>query len=267
MKKNRVLLLKPLDWLFNRKIKRYILGVNAIYIVGSKGAGKSTLYALAAEVSKKISQPVYSQYPYEGTYKIPVVEEDQGKLLKSYKNLSNGKVLKSEKWLPHIVYSVDKDWLYTTDFSNSTILLDEARTIYPNRDYKNWSVSDDEFFNFLRKRHVSLFLSSQAHDCVDLNVRRAVDEVWFLWKKTRHSPFTHIEVYESMIVPIENLDKSVKLSWLSKEMHPLDWDICFSMTKKFIFYRPPYYGLFDTDFYYGNQEPSDADEWDMTEFS
>ena len=146
-------LLKPFDWLFNRRLKRYCLGPNAIEIVGARGVGKSTIFALVAEEAKKDGKKVFCQYPYEGCYKIPVIEEDQGHyVIKDRVKLPNGKWFEKKEWIPHIVYVVDKDWLYSTDFSDSVILLDEARTIYPARQYQNWTISDDEFFNFLRQK-------------------------------------------------------------------------------------------------------------------
>lgn len=253
-------LLRPLDFIFNRKLKKYVLGPNAIEVVGTRGVGKSTLFAVVAEQGKKLGKKVYCQYPYEGCYKIPVIEEDQGRyVVKSRRKLSNGKFYEEKEWIPHIVYVVDKDWLYNTDFSDSIILLDEARTIYPARQYMNWTISDDEFFNFLRHLNVTVYLTSQEHDALDLNVRRAVDETWFLYK-VGNSSFTRIEVYSSMTVPMENLQKRVKLRG-QKEMYQLDWDICSSLQRKFIFYRPPYYDLFDTHFYYGNLNEAEAELW------
>jgi len=253
-------LLKPLDWLFNRRLKNYVLGPNAIEIIGDRGVGKSTLFAVVAEMAKKEGKKVYCQYPYEGTYQIPVIKEDQGRMVTKYTNNANGKPYKFQTWIPHEVYTVDKDWLYSTDFSDAVILLDEARTLYPARNYMNWTISDDEFFNFLRHLNVTVYLSSQEHDALDLNVRRAVDETWFLYKKG-NSPFTRIEVYTSMTVPMENLQKAVKLKGL-KEMFQLDWDICSALQRTFLFYRPPYYDLFDTNFYYGDLKPSDVPMWE-----
>lgn len=254
-------LLKPLDLLFNHKIKGYCLGPHAIEVVGSRGAGKSTIYALVAEMAKKQGKKVYCQYPYEGCYKIPVIKEDQGKfVIKNRIRLTNGKWFEEKEWKSHYVYVVDKDWLYSTDFSDCIILLDEARTIYPARQYQNWTISDDEFFNFLRHLNVTVYLSSQEHDALDLNVRRAVDETWFLYKVGKSS-FTHVEVYTSMTVPMENLQKRVKLRG-QKEMYQLDWDICSALQRKFLFYRPPYYDLFDTHYFYGDLKESEAELWD-----
>ncbi len=253
-------LLKPLDFIFNSSLKNYCLGPNAIEVIGQRGVGKSTIYALVSEVAKRAGMKVYCQYPYEGCYQIPVIEEDQGRMLTEYINTVSGKPLKRQTWIPHKVWSVDKDWLYKTDFNNSVVLLDEARTIYPARQYQNWTISDDEFFNFLRHLNVTVFLSSQEHDALDLNVRRAVDETWFLYKNGKSS-FTHIEVYSSMTVPIENLQRRVKLRG-QKEMYQLDWDICSTLQRKFLFYRPPYYDLFDTNFTYGQKLPAEVDTWD-----
>lgn len=255
-------LLKPFDILFNHKIKNYCLGPNAIEIIGSRGVGKSTIYALVAERAKKDGKKVYCQYPYKDCFQIPVIEVDQGRyVIKSRRKLPNGKFFEEKEWLPHIVYQIDKDWLYSTDFTDAVILLDEARTIYPARQFQNWTISDDEFFNFLRHLNVTVYLSSQEYAALDVNVHRAVDEVWFLWKRTKNSPFTHVECYSSMTVPCRNLQKAVQLSWLKGEMNPLDWEICYTLDKKFLFYRPPYYDLFDTNFYYGNLKPADVELW------
>ncbi len=257
-------LLKPLDWLFNRRLQKYCLGPNAVEVVGCRGAGKSTIYALVCEEAKKDGKKVYSQYPYKGCYQIPVIEVDQGNyVVKSRRRLPNGKWYEDKEWHSHMVYQVDKEWLYKTDFSGAVILLDEARTIYPARSYANWTISDDEFFNFLRHLNVTVYLSSQEYAALDINVHRAVDEIWFLYKTRPKSSFTHVEIYESMTVPIENLQKRVKLSRLKKEMYQLDWDICGTLTRKFIFYRPPYYDLFDTNFVYGNLLPAQVDTWDV----
>ena len=253
-------LLTPLDFLFNFNLKSYCLGPNAIEIVGCRGSGKSSLYALIAEVAKKAGMKVYCQYPYKGCFQIPVLKEDQGRMITEYTNVPSGKPYKRQTWIPHEVYTVDKDWLYSTDFNNSVVLLDEARTIYPARGFKDWTISDDEFFNFLRHLNVTVFLSSQEHDALDLNVKRAVDETWFLYKNGK-SPFTHVEVYTSMTVPIENLQKRVKLKG-QKEMYQLDWDICSALQRKFLFYRPPYYDLFNTNFTYGEKLPAEVDTWD-----
>lgn len=254
-------LLKPFDKLFNRGIRNYCLGPNAIEVIGMRGAGKSTIYALVAEMAKKQGKKVYCQYPYKGCYQIPVIKVDRGQKVVTNRYSQNGKVYEYSEWHPHIVYEVDKEWLYSTDFSDSVILLDEARTIYPARGWKSWTISDDEFFNFLRHLNVTVYLSSQEYDALDLNVHRAVDEVWFLWKKG-NSSFTHVEVYTSMTVPVEDTTKSVKLSFLSKEMNKLDWDICSTFVRKFLFFRPPYYDMFDTNFYYGELKPATVETWD-----
>lgn len=254
-------LLKPFDFIFNSRLKNYCLGPHAIEVIGCRGVGKSSVFALIAEVAKKQGKKVYCQYPYEGCYQIPVIKEDQGRyIIKNRFKMSNGKYFEDKEWIPHEVYVVDKDWLYNTDLSDSVVLLDEARTIYPARQYQNWTISDDEFFNFLRHENVTVYLSSQEHDALDINVRRAADETWFLYKSGKSS-FTHIEIYSSMTVPIENLQKRVKLKG-NKEMYQLEWDICSALQRKFIFYRPPYYDLFDTNFVHFNKLPADVETWD-----
>lgn len=267
-------LLVPLDFLFNRKIKNYCLGPNAVEVIGKRGVGKSTIYALVCEMAKKRGKKVYSQYPYAGCYQIPVIESEEGKYIvlerrpsgtpvfsDKYGDFLFPKIQEYKKWVSHKIVEVDKDWLYSTDFSDAVILLDEARTIYPARKFASWTIADDEFFNFLRHLNVTVYLSSQEYDALDVNVHRAVDECWFLYKKG-NSSFTHVEVYSSMTVPTENLDKEVKFGALSKPMHPLDWDICYTLDRKFKFYRPPYYDLFDTNFVYSQLKEADVNTWD-----
>ena len=74
-------LLKPFDVLFNGKIKNYCLGPNAVEIIGQRGVGKSTIYALVAEMAKKDGKKVYCQYPYEGCYNRYPSREDSFPLL------------------------------------------------------------------------------------------------------------------------------------------------------------------------------------------
>ena len=106
-------MLKPLDFIFNHGLKDYCLGPHAVEIIGAKGVGKSTIFALVGEMAKKRGMKVFSQYPYEGCYQIPVIEEDQGRyVIKGRHKLSNGKYFEDKVWIPHKVWTVDKDWLY-----------------------------------------------------------------------------------------------------------------------------------------------------------
>lgn len=145
----------------NRKLKLNALDYSCLSIVGDRGSGKSSVMALIADEALKQGRQVYCQYPYKDTYKIPMFR----------KNLKFGLS----------IYDVDRNWLYNNAFEpGSVILLDEASTIWPARDYKNWSAADSAFFNFIRKEKLTLVIATQYYDQLDLNVKRSADETWFV---------------------------------------------------------------------------------------
>lgn len=113
-----------LNLILNRRIKKHILEPYISLLTGDRGAGKSTFLALVAKECNKAGLTVYSQYPYKDTYKIPMEER-----------LVNGVYR----------YEISKEWLYTTDLTDSVLLLDEVKTIWPARAYNKWSEQDEEF--------------------------------------------------------------------------------------------------------------------------
>lgn len=228
----------------NRRLKRHSLEPYCTIITGDRGTGKSSVFALIAEEYMKLGYKVYCQYPYKGVYQIPMS-----------KKLING-VEKAD---------VDKKWLYTANLSNSVVLIDEARTVWPARGYASWTQADDEFFNFLRKNDTRLFVATQAYDALDLNVKRASDETWFLTKGFLH--LTHIEASHTTIAKIADNNTTVLGRMFKAGMQKVVWDICEVPVGNFRFWRKPYYGKFMTLFTFDEKPVIPVPLWDDIIFS
>lgn len=223
----------------NRRIKKHCLEPFCTIITGDRGTGKSSVFALIAEQYLKLGYKVYCQYPYKGVYQIPMT-----------KKLING-VEKAD---------VNKNWLYTANLSNSVVLIDEARTVWPARGYASWTQADDEFFNFLRKNDTRLFVATQAYDALDLNVKRASDETWFLTKGFLH--LTHIEASHTTIAKIADNNTTVLGRMFKAGMQKVVWDICEVPVGNFLFWRRPYYGKFMTLFTFDEKPFIPVPLWD-----
>ena len=223
----------------NKRIKKHSLEPYCTIITGDRGTGKSSVFALIAEEYMKLGYKVYCQYPYKGVYQIPMT-----------KKLING-VEKAD---------VDKKWLYTANLSNSVVLIDEARTVWPARGYASWTQADDEFFNFLRKNDTRLFVATQAYDALDLNVKRASDETWFLTKGFLH--LTHIEASHTTIAKIADNNTTVLGRMFKAGMQKVVWDICEVPVGNFLFWRRPYYGKFMTLFTFDEKPEIPVPLWD-----
>ena len=223
----------------NKRIKKHCLEPYCTIITGDRGTGKSSVFALIAEEYINLGYKVYCQYPYKGVYQIPMT-----------KKLVNG-VEKAD---------VDKKWLYTANLSNSVVLIDEARTVWAARSYASWTQADDEFFNFLRKNDTRLFVATQAYDALDLNVKRASDETWFLTKGFLH--LTHIEASHTTIAKIADNNTTVLGRMFKAGMQKVVWDICEVPVGNFLFWRRPYYGKFMTLFTFDEKPEIPVPLWD-----
>ena len=222
-----------------KRIKKHCVEPYCTIITGDRGTGKSSVFALIAEEYIKLGYKVYCQYPYKGVYQIPMS-----------KKLING-VEKAD---------VDKKWLYTANLSNSVVLIDEARTVWPARGYASWTQADDEFFNFLRKNDTRLFAATQAYDALDLNVKRASDETWFLTKGFLH--LTHIEASHTTIAKVADNNTTVLGRMFKAGMQKVVWDICEVPVGNFLFWRKPYYGRFMTLFTFDEKPEIPVPLWD-----
>ena len=58
----------------NKKIKEYIRNCMCGFVIGDRGCGKTSLFALIADEGIKDNIPVYSNYPIIGANAIPTVK-------------------------------------------------------------------------------------------------------------------------------------------------------------------------------------------------
>ncbi|MCH5315284.1 MAG: ATP-binding protein [Eubacterium sp.] len=226
--------------IFNYSLSKHCLEPYCTIVTGDKGAGKSTLFALIIEACKKAGLDVYCQYPYKDCYQIPLCEH----------RTKDG----------YTYLDVDKQWLYNYDFNDCVLLIDEAKTLWPARGYANWSMQDEQFFNFIRHNNVRVFLATQAYDGLDLNIKRASDEVWYLTKGFLH--FTHIETSHTTLCKVADKQTEVQGRMFKKGMRKIAWDVCEVPLKNYHFWRRSYYGKFITDFIFGEKEKPESILWD-----
>lgn len=205
----------------HKRLMRHVLNASCGVLIGDRGSGKSTFFAFIADTYLNEGYDVYCQYPYKGCYQIPLVE-----------SCING-VMK---------YNIDKDWLYSANLSHACVLIDEARTVWPARSYSKWTISDDEFFNFLRKNDTHLFLATQAYDVLDLNIRRAADETYYLTKEFFH--FSFIEASHTTLAKVADKNTEVIGRAFKKGMYKVTYDICEIASGDFWFWRKPWYNRF-----------------------
>ena len=213
----------------NRRAKMGLLETELMMIIGDRGAGKSCFMALVAEVYKKAGYPVFCQYPYNGCNVIPMVSREVKGVVK---------------------YDIDKDWLYTSDLHDSCLLIDECRTIWPARSYAKWTLDDEEFFNFIRRYNMHVFLATQAYDGVDLNVRRACDTTLYLTKSSWRRHVTHIEESVTTIAKVADTQTEVLGRRFKQGMRKVQWDVVECPTRSYKFKRKKYYGDYDSFFVY-----------------
>lgn len=233
----------------NRKVYNLIRQYNCIMCTGDKGAGKSTLLACVARAGQKLGYKVYCQYPYKNTFKIPLT-------LTVSKNSRR--------------YDVDKQWLYNTDLSHSIVMLDEVKTIWHARAFTSWTMEDEEFFNFLRKNDTILIMCTQAYDSVDINCRRASDILCYLTKGSFIKQFTHIDVSQTTLCKVADKQTEVVGRMFNKGMRKVVWDVCEVPLQHILFFRPPYYNDFYTNFTFNKKQPDENpiswdDEFEMLE--
>lgn len=230
--------------IFNKKLSKHCMEPYCTIVTGDRGAGKSTVFALIIERAKKLGLDVYCQFPYQDCYQLPLkkVVDKHG-----------------------TYFDVDKEFLYENDFKDCVILLDEAKTIYPARGFKSWSMQDEQFFNFLRKNNIRLFLATQAYDGLDLNVKRAADEVWYLTQWFWH--FTHIETSHTTLCKVADKQTEVQGRMFKKGMRKIAWDVCEVPLRNYHFWRKPYYGDFISNFIFGAKPQPTQINWnDLIDF-
>lgn len=199
------------------KFDKFLLDCDCAIVYGCRGAGKSTLFAKIAQLYYDYNIPVYAQYPYKYAQALPLkLNKDKSGVIR---------------------YDLDKSFLYSRDFANCCILIDECATVYPARKFSDWTDADDDFFNFLRKKNIHLFISTQYFDKVDLNVRRACS--WSIYLRPSFLHFTHYSICYNDYTRI--LSKQVDRKSYVSEFACVDTDY-----KKGFFNRKKFYKNFDT---------------------
>lgn len=227
----------------NRRLKKHILEPSCTLVIGDRGAGKSCFFAMIVEQMIKQDIPVYCQYPFDGAYVIPMTHKVRKDGTKSY--------------------NIDKDWLYGTDLSHSCILIDEAKTVYPARGWKDWTAQDDEFFNFIRHNHMTVFLATQHSDGIDLNVKRNCDETMFITRPPLLDFFNFSYIECSRTVNVKIADKNSEIIGKNGRSgaYKVNWDIGEIPIGNYRFYRKPFYGKYNTDFMFNNKTPAEPQLW------
>ena len=213
-----------MDKVFNRRIKKDCFIPYCTILAGERRSGKSTLFALIAKSFLAQGYDVYCQYPYEGVFRIPMKEYISKQGMKRY--------------------DIDREWLYTADLHDCVILLDECKTIWPARNFANWTQSDEDFFNFLGKNNVHLFLATQQYDGLDLNVKRNADALYFITPGFWH--FTHVESSKTVVAKIADKNTEVLGRLFKKGMRQVVYGVCEVPLSHYRFWRKSYYGDFIT---------------------
>lgn len=232
-----------LDPFLNRKIKKEILAYNCIFIFGDRGCGKSSLLSYASAKALKEGRPVFSNYPIKGTYQIPMLT-----------HVGKDGVIRQV---------VDKEWLYTTEFPvGSLILLDEVSTIWNARDWKQWTNSDSEFFNFIRKQKIQIILASQYYDQVDINVKRACDVSFFVHSRSFLKNSSYIEISKTQTMKVADKQKEILGKDFKKGARMVSYEVGEIPLYTVNFYRKPYYKLFDTYFVPFKKKTVEFNSWD-----
>lgn len=227
----------------NGRLKRHIRQSNCTIIAGDRGAGKSCLLAFYADEFNKLGYKVYCQYPYKDCYRIPMVETNVNGVIR---------------------HNVDKNWLYTQDLSDSCILLDEGKNIWPSRSWNKWTQADDDFFDFIRKTNTVVIIATLAYDCLDLNIKRASDETIYLTKGFWH--FSHCEASRTTVCKISDKNTEVVGRQFNKGMRKVLWDVCEVPLGDFLFWRKPFYNKYLT-LYVADEKPQvEAELWDNEMF-
>ena len=209
---------KFLHKLFNKKITRLIYGASCIIVAGDRGSGKSAFFCLSDEIFEK----KVSNYPYPGHYALMPIKGPRGTTM------------------------FNKEELYGLDITDTCVLIDEARTVYPARAYAKWTQEDDEFFNFLRKRKSAVWLATQAYDCLDLNVRRAADYCIYL-TPTFLRGLSRCEITRTTLAKVADRNTELVGRGIKRGLRKVNWEVCEQLvTERAFFYHKYYWGKYDT---------------------
>lgn len=133
--------------LFDKLTSQYKNEYPLILCFGKKGCGKSTYLTKLALSYIKRGYVVYSTEKIAGTI------------------LFNPKLIGQFNFPPE-----------------SIVLIDEASTVFNNRDWKNFGLDKIAWFKLQRHNRVTIYLFSQVYNDIDLTLRNLVDELWLCKK-------------------------------------------------------------------------------------
>lgn len=230
---------------FNKKLGQLLLESSCSLLIGDRGSGKSTLMGLAAREFRTQGIKVYCQYPYKGAFRIPLVEK---------------KIKQKTGEVTQLL--LDKEWLYTSDLSDSAVMIDEARTVWNARAYNSWNELDEEFFNFIRKNNIHLILATQRYDGVDLNIRCACDYTFFIQRSKFFRNWSTVDVSRTVQVKVADKQTQIVSRGYTKNAMKVNWEIAEMPIAYCHFYRKPFYGDFETLYTTGSKPPAIAESWD-----
>ncbi len=201
---------------------RQLFGFNAALIVGQRGTGKSTLLSALCQKALKKGMTVYSNYPIDGALTMPKLYDKYGKAY------------------------LDKSFLYHSGLHDCMILIDEVANVWNNRAWGKWTDDDSDFFNYLRKNKIYLVMACQYYDMIDLNIKRAVETVWFL----SHSLFPNVTLIDIDIQHVVKVEDSMKRV-IDTRYNAVTYQPCVANIGCWRFRRRPWYKYFLT--YYKEQ--------------
>jgi len=243
-----------MDKLFNRRLRNHLCNQELIIVAGDRGSGKSTMIAFMMEVLKqKGIDKVYSQFPYDGAYQIPLIPVHIP--VKKIRSPTVRAAFPDGK----TTYELDKEFLYASDLTNCAIFIDEAAAVWHARSYTKWLLEDEELMQYLRKQKATLVALTQNYDLIDLNIKRAANELWYLTKGWFH--FTRVEITETKTAKIAKADTEIVGKWVKKGMRQVTMEICEQPIMNTRFWRKPFYGLFDTYYMLSEKKHIPVPEW------
>lgn len=184
---------------------------------------------MAAQYYSHLGYTCFSNYPVYNCYPMPLQE-------------------KFDKKSGEIFYVVNKEWLYSTDFTDCVLFFDEGANIWPARGFAtDWTARDTEFFTMLSHHNTICFINVQYLDLIDINVRRACDYIYFVTRNRYFKHISNVAISELVSLPVANLQAAI-MSKSNQRAYPVSYQLCELPVADYHFWRRPYYQFFDTHF-------------------